>query len=290
MSLRKSIKKWVYGYVPGMAGRFRYYGTKVHFRPASDIWPIWVDEGIYEARILALILGVVRPATWYFDIGTNIGLMSVPILHAIRDAHVVSFEPSRNSRMYLKKTWESSPYRDRWKVIEKAVSDTPGHVQFNLSAADHAGYDGIKPTARTASIAVDTVEATTLDAEWQALGRPPVSCIKMDVEGAEMMALRGAQELIATTRPYIFLEWYEQNFRPFGCTAEQILEEAERFDYDVINVDTLSPVISAATLALSMRLTASFVLAPRGGSGRLAAESTSRFENLESGLRQVPAS
>src|SRR5579863_4670101 len=102
MSLRRSFKRWAYTHVPGLAGRCPYYGTTVFFRPSSDMWPLWVNEGIYERRILALILGVVRPETWYFDAGANIGLMSVPVLDTIRTARVLSFEPSRNSRRYLK--------------------------------------------------------------------------------------------------------------------------------------------------------------------------------------------
>jgi len=280
MSLQKLAKRWVYAYLPGLAGRIRYFGTTVFFRPSSDIWPLWVNEGIYEQRILALILGVVRPGTWYFDAGANIGLMSVPVLDTIRNARVLSFEPSRNSRGYLRKTWENSPYRDRWKVVEKAVSDSVGHVEFNLSAADHGGFDGIKHTDRTPSISADAVESTTLDNEWVSLGRPPVSCIKMDVEGAELHALRGARELIAANRPYIFLEWYEQNFRHFGFTAEQILIEANRLDYEVLNVDTLAQVGSAPALTLAMQFTASFVLAPRIGTEQLKAGSDGARETV----------
>ncbi|MEP6714099.1 MAG: FkbM family methyltransferase [Terriglobia bacterium] len=289
MSLRRTVKRLAYKWVPGLAGKFPYYGATVYFRPSSDIWPIWVSEGIYEQRILALMLGVIRPGTWYFDVGANIGLMSVPVLHMVREANVASFEPSRNSRTYLNQTWASSPYRDRWKLIEKAVSDAPGHVEFNLSAAAHAGYDGLKPTSRTASVATDTVEATTLDVEWIELGRPAVSCLKMDVEGAEIQALRGAQELIATTRPYIFLEWYEKNFQHFDCAADQILIEAERLDYDLVCVDNLAAVPSPAMLALNMRLTASFVLAPREKGERTARTALNRFQQADAGLRPVSA-
>jgi FkbM family methyltransferase len=263
MSLKKTIKKALHRYIPGFAGKFTYYGTQVYFRPGSFIWDEVCEQGIYEAKILQQILGAVRPGTWYFDCGTNIGLMSIPVLAAMQDVQVLSFEPSANSRGYLQKTWESASFKDRWKLVSKAAGDHVGEVEFTLSIPTQGGYDGMRFTSRTQASHTETVPVTTLDSEWEALGRPSVSCIKLDVEGAEMLALRGARGLIIANQPVIVAEWYEENFRHYGCRGEDLMDFAREHGYDVVATDTLAVVPSAPVLALHMRVTASFILVPR---------------------------
>jgi FkbM family methyltransferase len=263
MSLRKKLKKLIYGHCPGFAGAFPYYGTQVYFPKNAFIFDIACEEGIYEQTLLHQILGVIEPGSWYFDVGANVGLMSVPILDTMKDVHVVSFEPSPNSSPYLERTWSKSPWQDRWKLVFKAVGNRIGETEYSLSTPNLAGYDGIKPTSRVKTVGVQSVPISTLDEEWKVLGRPVVSCIKLDIEGAEMQALAGAQELIETMRPHIFLEWYGENFRCFGNEPQDVLTAAEKFEYEVVAVPNLSVIQSLPVLLLQMRRTSAFVMVPR---------------------------
>jgi FkbM family methyltransferase len=263
MSVRKRVKRWLYGYVPGLAGSFPYFGTRVFFPNNAYIFTIVCEEGIYEKELLRHIQTVVKPSSWYFDVGANIGLMSVPVLQSCTNVHVLSFEPSPNSRPYLRKTWENCPWKSRWKVVEKAAGDRSESVQMSLSPRHLGGFDGIRYTQRVTSAGVVTIEMTTIDAEWHALGRPPVSCLKLDVEGAELMALSGARELIAAARPFIFVEWYEQNFKHYGCKADDLIVTANSLNYDLFSGAQLTPIPSPEILQMQLGMTASFVLAPR---------------------------
>src|SRR5262249_34958967 len=130
------------------------------------------------------------------------------------------------------------------------------------SPRDLGGYDSIRYTQRVKRSTVVTVEMTTIDAEWRALGKPPVSCIKLDVEGAELTALSGARELIAAGRPLIIMEWFEQNFKHYGCNAEDLITIADDLDYDLLSAH-LTPISSRNILKMHLGLTASFILVPR---------------------------
>ena len=221
-------------------------------------------RGIYEQNLLDQILGVIKPGSWYFDVGTNVGLMSVPVLHTMKDVRVLSFEPSPNSRPYLQRTWKESPWKDRWTVLPKAAGDRVGETEYSLSEPTLAGYDGMKPTSRVKTVGTGVVPITTLDAEWERReSNPPVSCIKLDIEGAEMQALAGARKLIQTMRPHIFLEWYSENFTCFGNEAQDLLTVADEFGYDVVAVPNLNVIHSLPVLLLQMRRTAAFVMVPR---------------------------
>jgi FkbM family methyltransferase len=263
MTIRKTLKKWIYRYTPGLAGRFPYFGTRVHFPPHALIWDILCEQGIYDDALRLQIRSTMQPGAWFFDVGSNIGLMSVHVLSEMKDSRVLSFEPSPNTRSYLQKTWDGSPWKDRWTVNTSAVADRVGETSFSISPQSYAGFDGIMHTGRQEKVATVVVPMTTLDEEWKALGRPRVCCIKMDIEGAEGLALSGAKELVKAERPHIFLEWYEPNFAPFGGKAEAILEYAAEFQYDVIAMPSLSVILSASLLRMQMQITGDFALVPR---------------------------
>lgn len=262
MSLRKTLKKWVHRYVPGFAGAFSYYGTRLYFPRNASIWDTICNEGIYEYELLQQIEGSVRPGTWFFDVGANIGLISVPILTNIPSVKVLSFEPSPSNAPFLGKTWRHSPSRDRWKIVNRAVGDHIGETSFCVSSPRYGDYDGIRSTHRVEQAGSVIVPMTTLDDEWRALGRPAVSCIKLDIEGAEGWALAGARELIRAASPHIFLEWYQTNFEAFGSQPEDLLAYATEFGYNTVAIPGLSVISSLSILKMHMRTTGTFALVP----------------------------
>jgi hypothetical protein len=50
------------------------------------------------------------------------------------------------------------------------------------------------------------VHSVPLDRIWEDLGRPAVSFVKIDVEGAEASVLRGARAMMASTHPPLLVE------------------------------------------------------------------------------------
>jgi len=135
-------------------------------------------------------------------------------------------------------------------------------AEFSLGPLVLAGYDGLQYTNRVARIGTHTVEITTLDDEWIALGRPQVSFIKLDIEGAEIHALNGATSILSECRPYIIVEWYAENFVAYGGKAEDLLEFARRLVYDVVAIPTMSLVNTAPLLRALMVRTSAFMLVP----------------------------
>src|SRR5262249_15810613 len=132
MTFRKSLKHWLYDKCPGVAGRFPYYGTKIHFRPGSMLFRVACEQGVYEAANMDLLPGVGQAGLWDFDVGGNIGLMAAPILSRVDGCHVLSFEPSANVLPYLQRTVARSPFGDRWVIVPKAVGAKVGKATFSL--------------------------------------------------------------------------------------------------------------------------------------------------------------
>lgn len=108
---------------------------------------------------------------------------------------------------------EASPQKSRWlekrfpqvRVFNKALSDAPGEVTFyeNLSKPGFSSLIAPKPGQRSAIRQV-TVEAATLDALIPQDAR--IDFIKIDIEGGEYDALRGAARILGADRPVILFE------------------------------------------------------------------------------------
>ena len=262
MTLRKSIKNWLYGSCPGFAGSFRYFGTRVYFPKGSLSFTEACKQGVFESDNLRILQSLVRPNTTYFDIGANIGLMAVPVLQHNPSCRVVSFEPSPNVLPYLQRTVAESAYRERWTLVPKAVSTQSGKVTFTLSDQTDSLFDGIRPTHRVASVKQVEVDMTTVDETWRALGSPSISAIKCDVEGGELDVLKGARECLCTTRPFILLEWNPDNLAAYECPRASLLNFARGIGCKVLSIPGLVEVHTEAELSLHMVFTENFLLCP----------------------------
>lgn len=262
-SLRRSFKRWLYGSCPGFAGAFPYYGAKVHFPPNSLIFQIACAHGIYEATNQRLLMSALRPGATVYDIGANIGLMSVPLLATEPTLRVVSIEPSPSTFACLQRTVEGSAWRDRWTAKAVAMGDREGQIDFFCADPALGAYDGVLDTHRAGPTTKVTVPLTTLDKLWTDAGRPDVCAVKIDVEGAEAGALRGAFQCLRATRPLVLVEWNEVNLRPFNCAPEFLLTLAAELNYDVYAMPGLVRTDSPAHLRAQMQYDESFALLPK---------------------------
>ena len=94
------------------------------------------------------------------------------------------------------------------------------------------------------------------------LSRPAVSVVKMDIEGGEYLALEGAKDLISAKQPTFIIEWFEKNLRPYGISAETLLDFCAAVGYAIYAVPGLIPISGPAILRLPMTQTWTFALIP----------------------------
>mgnify|MGYP002778238331 CR=1 FL=1 len=260
--IKSLIKKALFNRIPGIGGRYRYCGSTVHFPLRSLCMDLLAEEGIYEHSLLRVIQILMPPNSTFFDIGANIGLMSLPILQRGPEDRVVSFEPSPNSLPWLRKTWEDSPFRNRWTLVGSAVGREPGTARFTLSDPSRAGYDGLRHTARMPSKGEVEVEITTLDREWTRLGRPSVGIIKIDIEGGELDAFAGADQLLEQCRPPIVMEWFSENFQAYGHRHEDLMTFARKYRYQIVTLPEMHELRTLPQLTLASALTGNVALLP----------------------------
>jgi FkbM family methyltransferase len=153
-----------------------------------------------------------------FNAGANIGFHAVILARLVGPSgHLVCFEPFPQSAAAVRRNLELNGFSDRAKVVESAVSDAEGEAVLSLHGGT-AEFSISKPRSRDADgeIKVSTV---SLDGVASSFGLVP-QVITLDIEGAEIDALRGSSELIAKYRPTFVIElhWLQQKLADFFAT------------------------------------------------------------------------
>ncbi|MFE7484064.1 FkbM family methyltransferase [Streptomyces sp. NPDC057552] len=145
------------------------------------------------------------PGTTALDIGGWYGPWSHRL--ARRCAEVVTIEPVPHLADHLRRTLPSNA-----RVVQGAATDRAGStVRLWFPEGDH-GDRGVSSLERR-DIHAHCVEVESLTVDG--LGLRGVGFVKMDVDGAEVAALRGAQELLRRERPALLVE-LESRLGPIG--------------------------------------------------------------------------
>jgi FkbM family methyltransferase len=205
---------------------------------------------------------LVRKGTVVFDVGANIGLMAVPVLQTCPSCEVISFEPSPSSLPFLQRTASESGYEKRWRIIGKALSNSNGEAELQIGDGRDALFEGLRSGDSIANPRSVKVPTTTLSQEWHNLGRPNVSVIKIDVEGAEGLVLQGANELLETCRPHLLVEWVQAYLNRFETSSEELFALAAELRYRIYSLPGGMAVDRLEDLKVQMMFTSNFLVVP----------------------------
>jgi FkbM family methyltransferase len=259
---RVTPRQWAKYHWFNRQGMFRYFGYRVYFPKGCSAFQAVCAQEVFESSNVRLLQRLCRPGSYMFDVGANLGLMALPVLSSVKGSRIISFEPSPNTIPFLRRTVTDSGVEDPWQLVEKALACTPGTAQFSLSSETEGLYDGFRHTHRAPQARQVQVEVTSVGAEWRSRGCPPVSMIKIDVEGGELDVLKGAGECLSRERPFVLLEWCDLNLAAYDIPCAALFPFARERCYTLYALPEMVPVTSAAELALHAVRTESFLMSP----------------------------
>lgn len=180
-----------------------------------------------DAKQLQFFLDRVRPGQFVLDVGAHYGEYAVLFAALVgAGGRVISFEPDAAARPWLQRNLALNGFVDRVLVEECAVFDvaTPrtlyarhGNSQSSLARAGLGGAESDADVERY------SVEAVRIDEYITYNGLPVPDVIKLDVEGAEIHALRGAGYILRST-PTILCELHPYAWKEFGSTFDDLLQ------------------------------------------------------------------
>ena len=107
------------------------------------------------------------------------------------------------------------------------------------------------------------VKTRTIDDWWIETGRPDIDLVKMDIEGAELLVLKGGGEFFSHVLPILLFELNTENLKPYPYDARDIIEVMEAKGYEIKNLDLSSLGGNQRNQVLSGKYSGEFMAVPK---------------------------
>jgi FkbM family methyltransferase len=171
----------------------------------------------------------VRPGDVVLDCGAHIGGFTRVALRAGARL-VVAIEPEQANLAAFRLNFEAELKLGKVKLIEKGVWDKTGRLALHVSRTGDS-HSVVLPQNGQRD---ESIEVATIDDLAKNLKLTRVDYIKMDIEGAERNALRGAHGVLQRFKPRLAISSYHLKGDPAAIAA--LVWEA-RVDYLVDSKD-----------------------------------------------------
>jgi FkbM family methyltransferase len=182
------------------AGSFEITGP----RGDRTIMQQLIQSGRYEDHVLRLLQRLCRKDSTVLDVGANVGVHALPLSRMARHGTVHAFEACGDTFAFLNANVQANEAKNviLWNSAVCSVDGQTIDISYSPAFAGGAFVSTNGYTEHN----VQRVPTVTLDG-WADRVRPThIDLIKMDIEGAEWMALAGAQRLIDKFRPTLIVE------------------------------------------------------------------------------------
>jgi FkbM family methyltransferase len=231
-------------------------GVPVLLRCQPGLWWIAREDGVseelftgtFELNERRFVERFVKPGMIVLDVGAHAGYYTLLTSKLVgRSGRVFAFEPSPRERQRLLQHLRLN--RCRNVTVERvALSDRRGDGE--LFVFDRAtGCNSFHPGDTRGAHRV-TVPVTTLDELFAAGVFTTVDVVKMDIEGAELSALRGAERIFRDVRPALLCEVHDKRTAPWGYRARDIIDVVAAWGYRWYSIEdrgSVSPISPDAT-------------------------------------------
>lgn len=188
-----------------------------------------------------------KPGFIVFDIGANIGetLLGLGKV-AGPNGKIYGFEPSRKNYERCLENIRLNQVGNI-QVTQVAVSDVCDELTLLNIFENNAG--GAKIGSSSVSIeGAEKVSAITLDDFVRENGIEKLDLIKIDIEGFELRALKGALNTIQKFKPILFVELDDRLQEEQGASAKGLVSFIRSLGYNLQNAETGEPVTEESKL------------------------------------------
>ncbi len=162
------------------------------------------------------------------DVGANIGYYTIMAAKYLNSGIVHSFEPDGANIKLLNKNIAVNGL-ENVKVYPGAVSNKEQMTPYYRSGDESGAHNIVGSHNLKAKGVVPTVVLDMLNLS-------NVGLMKVDVEGAEVLVIRGARELLQRSHPILFVECWDEGLRQAGFSVKKLIEEIAMLEYDKITM------------------------------------------------------
>jgi FkbM family methyltransferase len=208
-----------------------------------DLHDLYVSSGCfnntYEPNETSYFISRLNSGDTVLDIGANIGWFTlVAAKHTGKMGRIHSFEPRPETARMLKRTISDNHLRNQVTVWEYALSNSWGKVDLVWRKdTRNPGHSYVRGNSTEAVGNYDSTSVTAAPLD-ELLPDIAPDVIKIDIEGAEPLAIEGARNAILRKRPAILSELFpEQLERVCGMSAAQYIDQLARMGYSCFSIE-----------------------------------------------------
>ncbi|MGF1491706.1 MAG: FkbM family methyltransferase [Microcoleaceae cyanobacterium] len=203
------------------------------FRKAGSTG-IFVTREDYEPELLYLEK-VLSPGKVFIDGGANLGIYTVAAAKLVGDSgRVLSFEPGQETFATLEHNIKINQFKQA-NAFPLALSDQVGTARlYHIADASNSFSLG---KSGDPDVGYEEISTTTIQHVVEQEGLDRVDMIKLDVEGAEELVLRGSRALIEKMRPVILFEVSVGGTRRLGLSEHGVFDLLRELHYKFFTVD-----------------------------------------------------
>jgi FkbM family methyltransferase len=162
----------------------------------------------------------------FVDVGAHIGYYSLKAAHKVgSNGRVIAVEPNPETLKKLRANLDASKALKIVQVAPFACSDKEADLEFFAAPRSNTGESSLarnNATQEGNDVKTYQVHARPLDDILEEAGVKRVDTIKIDVEGADFMVLKGAERTINRFHPVIYVETIDRHLKEMGSSVAEL--------------------------------------------------------------------
>jgi FkbM family methyltransferase len=226
--------------------RLPEFGIKLFVPP---VWRgsakiIYVFRAAYE-RELQLLNRLLSSGDVFVDVGANYGIYTSVASRVVGPAgRVISFEPATHAYAVLQRNIEIGALKNV-SAFRLALSNQQGEMVLRLR--DDSSMNAIAHATHMGE-AFEAITTSTLDAELARDAVRRVHMLKLDVEGAEELVLRGASSALRTSTPVVLFELNAEAAKALDLQPDGAWNLLREYGYRFFQLDERRRIIEMRTM------------------------------------------
>lgn len=223
MLIRRSAKRAAY----------RLLGDDGYATVQSRYWQWRLRRRRYPYEFRQEIAAAVAPGDTVLDVGANVGQYAALLAGIVGpEGRVLAFEPVPRTFAILSSVVAGLALSNV-DLVQLALADVDGTVAFTEVLDAHglpdSGLAHVTSPSDRGTVEVPVARLDSLSAGLLAVDA--CAFMKIDVEGAELLVLRGASAFLETRRPLILVEIDRGMQARYNCSPEETIAFLEGVGY-----------------------------------------------------------
>jgi FkbM family methyltransferase len=218
----------------------RVNGVSAGFSTTDDFslrwfFPRYAGGKLHEPHVTPLLLREIEKARCFVDVGALLGYYTCLASKIIPSGVVYAFEMDAYNFGLLEKNIALNGATNV-RAMQAAVADRSGTLSYFRNGTGEGGVFKLAKLGTTfTQEQLTPAKAVTLDEVFATEAGPDV--VKVDVEGAEILVLKGMLGLLRERKPTLFMEVHPNTIQGFGATSQDLVRIITECGYELYAIE-----------------------------------------------------